>query len=122
MVEYKKFYEMEIWKEGYELQKKVFELIRSFPAEERYGLWSQLSKSINSVIANIAEAHGRFSYADKIRVLYIVRGEIEETQNHLIVAQSRGYIKREDCVAMVTQYETLKMQVNSYINNLSKSK
>ena len=55
---------------------------------------------------------------DKIRVLYIVRGEIEETQSHIIVAKSRNYISREKQVELVNKYEGVKMKVNKYINNL----
>ena len=120
--QYQKFYELDIWKEGYELQKEVFALTQTFPREERYGLGSQLNDSSNSVIANIAESHGRFYYADKIRVLYTVRGELEETQSHLIVAQSRGYIPREKTVELVRRYEHLKQKLNGYINDFSKRK
>lgn len=117
-----KFYQMEIWTEGYELQKEIFKLTETFPKKEQYGLASQMNDSSNSVIANIAEAHGRFYYADKIRVLYTARGEVEETQSHLVVAQSRGYITREQCVGLVERYEQLKMKMNRYIGKLSKDK
>jgi len=122
MKKYQKFYEMDIWKEGYQLQKQVFVIINKFPSEEKYGLWSQLSKSINSIIANIAEAHGRYHYADKIRVLYIARGELEETQSHLMVACSRGYTTQLESGNLIKKYEELKMQINRYISNQLKQK
>jgi four helix bundle protein len=116
---YHKFYEMEIWKERFGLQKEIFELTRSFPKDEKYGLISQINDSSNSVIANIAESHGRYHFADKIRVLYIVRGEIEETQSHLLVASSRNYCLREQSVLIINKYEKLKMKLNSYISSIS---
>lgn len=118
MVEYKKFYQMELWKEAFELQKQIFEITKDFPNKEEYGLISQLNRSSNSVLANLAESHGRYHYLDKIRVLYIVRGEIEETQSHVIVAKSRNYIIREKQIELVNKYEEVKMKVNKYINNL----
>jgi len=119
---YKKFYEMDIWKDGYELQKEIFELVKVFPKEEVYGLISQFNRSANSILANIAEAHGRYHYADRIRVLYISRGEIEETQSHLLVASSRGYITEDKAFSFIERYENLKKKVNGYINNLSQEK
>ena len=119
---YKKFYEDELWKESYELQKEVFNLTQTFPKDECYGLISQLNKSSNSVCANIAEEHGRYFFADKIRVLYIVRGELQETQSHLIVSQSRNYISKEKCTELVNQYERVQMKLNGRINVFYKNK
>lgn len=118
MVEYKKFYQMELWKEAFELQKQIFEITKEFPMKEEYGLISQLNRSANSILANLAESYGRYHYLDKIRVLYIVRGELEETQSHIIVAKSRNYITREKQVELVNKYEGVKMKVNKYISNL----
>lgn len=78
-----KFYQLDIWKEGHKLLMEIYKITEVYPKEERYGLISQTRESANSVIANIAEARGRYYYADKIRVLYIARGEIQETQSHL---------------------------------------
>ena len=115
--EYKKFYEADLWQDAYGLQKEVFEQTQTFPKHERYGLGSQLNDSSNSVCGNLAEEHGRFLYGDKIRILYIVRGEMEETQSHLIVAVSRGYIKKETSVSMIGRYEKLKMKINGRISD-----
>ncbi|MBI5222218.1 MAG: four helix bundle protein [Candidatus Magasanikbacteria bacterium] len=122
MKKYKKFFEEDIWREAYELQKEVFEISRSFPPEERYGLWNQINKSSNSVVANRAEAHGRYYFADKVRTLYIVRCELEETQSHLIVACSRGYVSKEACLKLVNKYENLKKKINGDIKNLNSQK
>jgi len=34
----KKFYELNIWKKGYELLMKVYEVTGKYPPEEKYGL------------------------------------------------------------------------------------
>jgi four helix bundle protein len=114
-----KFYQLKIWREGHNLLMLVYDIIKSFPDNEKYSLTSQLLRSANSIIANIAEAHGRYYYADKIRVLYTSRGEIEETQNHLIVAKSRGYLTSERSNELVRRYEGLKIGLNNYIRTIS---
>ena len=110
---------MDIWQVGYSLQKEIYKLVLTFPKREMYSLSDQLLRSANSVIANIAESHGRFHFADKIRILYITRGEIEETQSHLIVACSRKYLIQEECRKLIDEYERLKIKVNNYISSLS---
>ncbi len=114
--QYHKFYELDIWKEGYNLQKEIFEITLTFP-KYAYDIVSQINRSTNSIIANIAESHGRFHFADKIRVLYISRGEIEETQSHIMVAVSRKYMTKQDGNLLIQRYENLKMKLNGYISS-----
>ncbi|MBU2542004.1 four helix bundle protein, partial [Patescibacteria group bacterium] len=121
-IQYKKFYQTDIWQEGFELVKEVYKITREYPEDERFALTSQTRRSSNSVLANSAEAHGRFYFKDKIRVMYIVRGEIEETQSHLWVAHSQKYIKQEKWLELEKRYESLKIKVNNQINDWHKQK
>jgi four helix bundle protein len=61
----KGFHELNIWKKGYELLMEIYRITAAFPREEKFGLSAQMRNSANSVIANIAEAHGRYYFADK---------------------------------------------------------
>ena len=112
------FRDLNIWKKGYTLVLRVYQVSSSFPVDERHGLTNQVRRSANSVIANIAESFGRFYYADKCRVLYQSRGEIVETQSHLSVARGLGYIKEADFVFLDKEYEGLGVGINSYISSL----
>lgn len=116
----KRFCDLEIWQIGYDLLMEVYELTKSFPRFEQYALVSQIIRSANSVIANIAESHGRYYYLDKVRVLYIARAEIQETQSHLKVALGQGYFSEDSCKKLDEKYEELTKQVNAYISYLSK--
>ena len=101
---------------------KIYSSTDQFPSDEKYSLTSQIRRSANSVIANIAESHGRYSFADKVRVLYIARGEIVETRSHLAVAYGRRYIDEESFKNFQTKYVQLSKDLNAYIANLKKSK
>ncbi len=97
---------------------KVYDLTSEFPKEERYSLTSQLRNSANSVIANIAEAHGRYYYADKARVLYTSRGEVEETRSHLRIAYGLKYIEDGIFTLLDKEYEGLSRGISTYIQKL----
>lgn len=114
---YKKFYQLDVWQDGFELMKEIYEISSKYPDEEKYSLISQSRRSANSVIANTAEAHGRYHFKDKIRIYYIVRGEIEETQSHLWVAYSQKYIEKEKWLDLERRYEKVKIRVNNQIND-----
>src|SRR3990167_5327387 len=112
------FRDLKIWMKGYELLMEIYELTSRYPVEERFNLVSQTRSSANGVIASIAEAHGRFYYADKSRVLYISRGECEETQSHLSVASGKGYISKVVFDRLDREYEGSSKGLNSYILSL----
>ncbi|KKQ53006.1 hypothetical protein A2865_01325 [Candidatus Woesebacteria bacterium RIFCSPHIGHO2_01_FULL_39_17] len=65
------FRELKIWKKAYELLMKIYKITTRYPLEEKYNLTSQTRSSANSALSQIAEAHGRFYFADKIRILFI---------------------------------------------------
>lgn len=119
-IQYTDFHELNIWKHGFEMLMIVYTVAETFPSKEKYALSDQLRRSANSIIANIAESHGGFSYKDKIRVLYISRGEIVETRSHLAVAYARKYIDQETFSKLNSGYTTLTKQLNKYIQTLAK--
>lgn len=117
-----KFYELDIWQKGYELLMEVYGIAGDFPSEEKFSLASQIIRSANGIIAGIAESHGRYHYADKVRILYIARGELEETQSHLRVAFGRKYITQEKFEFLDSEYEGLKMGINKCIQSINEQK
>ena len=115
------FYDLNIWKKGYALLMEIYKITATFPKEEKYGLTAQLRDAANSVIANIAEAHGRYYFADKARVLYIARGECQETRSHLRVALGLKYITKSTFNHLDEEYEGFSKGISSYIRSLKKN-
>jgi four helix bundle protein len=95
---------MQVWQKARRFTILVCrEILPMFPGEEKFALTQQLRRSVQSVPANIAEAHGRFHYQDAIRFCYIARGSLDETLNHLLIAHDLHYIaddQLEDCREM----------------------
>jgi len=114
------FRELRIWQKVHDLLMEIYKVTVQYPTEEKYGLISDTRRSANSVIANIAEAHGRYYYADRIRVLYTARGEVEEIRSHLSVALSQKYINQKIFDCLDREYEGLARGISSYISNISK--
>lgn len=114
------FRDLRIWKKGYELLLRIYKITARYPSDEKYGLSSDTRRSANSIIANIAESHGRYHYADKVRVLLIARGEIEEVRSHLSVASGNRYINKELFDDMDNEYGGLGKGINAYIDDLER--
>jgi four helix bundle protein len=117
----KGFYDLNIWKKGYALLMEIYKITVTFPKEEKYGLTRQMRDAANSVIANIAESHGRYYFADKARVLYTSRGECEETRSHLRVALGLKYIDKKMFDYLDAEYDGLTRGISTYIRSLKKT-
>lgn len=116
------FRDLFIWQKGYKPVLEIYKITSKYPKEEKYGLVDQTRRSANGVIASIAEAHGRYHYADKARTLYISRGECHETQSHLSVARGVTYISEELFQDLDIRYQDLSRGISSYILSLKNAK
>jgi four helix bundle protein len=89
------FTELEVWKKARVFKNEVFELVKQFPAEEKYRLADQLLRASRSINANISEGHGRYSFKDQLHFCVQARGSLSECYNHFIDASDCNYIKEE---------------------------
>ena len=86
------FEDLECYGRALELMARVHDLVKQFPADEKYDLVLQIRRSSKSVTANIAEGYGRYHYLDSLHSFSIARGELNETVGHLINARVLGYV------------------------------
>lgn len=114
------FRDLEIWQEAHALRLVIYKVSSKFPKEEKYNLTSQIRGSSSSVADQIAEAHGRYHYADKTRVLYQSRGEAEETRSQLSLAFDLGYLNGKVFNHLDSRYNNLCMRINRYISSLKR--
>jgi len=82
--------DLEVWTKSIELSVAIYQLTRSFPVEERFGLASQLRRASVSVPSNIAEGAGRGSRGEFLRFIAIARGSLAELQTQLEIARRCG--------------------------------
>lgn len=85
------------WKEAHQLCLRIYTLTGKFPAEEKFGLTSQMRKSAYSVPTNIAEGNGRKTKKDRSHFLDIATGSIEELHYQCILARDLGYLTPKEC-------------------------
>lgn len=110
------FMELSTWQEAHKLTLAVYQVTRSWPKEEVFGLTSQIRRSVSSIGANISEGHGRFSNPEFHHFCNMARGSLSETRNHLLVARDLGYLSREQWQPL----EDHAMSVSRLLNALMK--
>ena len=77
------FKEIVAWQKAHAFVVMVYKTCASYPAYERYGLWSQFTRAAVSIAANIAEGYRKDGIADKLRFLNISQGSLEECRYYI---------------------------------------
>ena len=91
------FTKIRAWQLADDFAVQVYQLTRSFPREELYGLTNQLRRASYSIAANIVEGASRNSQKDYLHFLYIGRGSLAESQYFLHLA---GRLKFADAASL----------------------
>ncbi len=81
------FRDLVIWQKGLEIAKEVYEITKSFPKEEIFGLTSQMRRSAVSISSNIAEGRGRSTRKDFAQFLHIAQGSLFELETQILLAK-----------------------------------
>ena len=82
------FRKYEVWHKAHDLCLHVYKnIVIHFPAEERFGLASQLRRAAYSVSLNIVEGCGRNSEKDFVHFLDIALGSAQELEYCLLLAK-----------------------------------
>jgi len=106
--------QLDVFKVSRQLAIDLFRETRKFPAEERFGLTSQIRRSAVSIPANIAEGAARRSKREFSRFLLAARGSSTELHLLLEIANETGILATEQ----FTRYESTVTRVFSMINGL----
>ena len=85
------FRDLVVWQKAHQFVLGVYQYSAGFPRSEAYSLTSQLRRAAISIAANIAEGFRRRGDADKVRMLNIAQGSIEECRYYLILATDLHY-------------------------------
>lgn len=106
------------WQKAIELTEATYRHTNRFPAEERFGLTSQIRRSAVSVPSNIAEGHGRQTRAAYLNFLRIARGSLRELETQLIVAQRVRIADEADTDRLLERCDEVGRVLHSLISKL----
>jgi four helix bundle protein len=74
------------------LAHEIYDVTRTFPREETYGMSAQMRRAAVSIPSNIAEGHGRDTTGEYLQHLSIARGSLTELETQLIIAAGLEYM------------------------------
>lgn len=87
---------LDVWKKAIAMVTTVYDVTRTFPSEEKFGLTSQIRRAGVSIPANIAEGAARLSDKEFCRFLSVAQGSASELETELLIAKNLGYLSADD--------------------------
>ena len=111
-------HELDVYRIAFDTAMQIFEISRTFPAEERYSLTDQVRRSSRAICANIAEAWRRRRYEGSFLLrLNDAEAEAAETQTWIEFAVRCGYIETERGRELFASYDNILGKLVNLINN-----
>ena len=118
----KSYKELEIYQEGYELLKEIYEITSKYPKEEQYVMLTQIRRAALSIVLNIAEGYGRQSKDDFKRFLKMSFGSVNEVEVLLELSKDLKYISEEQYNGIIGKYNTLGKRIYTLMIKWQKKK
>ena len=113
------FRELRVWQGAMALAESVYSMTRQFPADERFGLTSQVRRAAVSVVSCIAEGNARSSIRDYLRFLSMSSGSLAEVETQLLLAQRLNYVSDKDVALLLPSLHAVARQLQALKKALS---
>lgn len=113
------FRKLQIWEASKSLVKETYLLTKSLPAEELYGLTSQIRRSSVSIPSNIAEGAGRGSDKDFSRFLDIALGSAYELETQLHLCIDLDFINQKELDNILMLLNPIQKQIYNFKRKLN---
>ena len=109
------FRDLKVWSKAHAVTLAIYEITEVFPAEERYGLKSQMRRAAASVPTNIAEGCVRSSKADFGRFLHVAIGSASELEYLILLARDLGMLPAAKHDSLTTDVQEVKRMLTGLI-------
>jgi four helix bundle protein len=116
------FEELRVYQQAEDLADRIWEMVLAWNALAKDTVGKQMIRAADSIGANIAEGHGRGSYADNRRFVRISRGSLCETRHWLRRAYRRKLLTKEQVEQLKNLVANLGPQLNAYLKSIGTSR
>ena len=106
-----------VWQKSIDLVEKIYNITRSFPKDELYGITSQIKRAAISIPSNIAEGSGRRSSKEFIQFLYISLGSAAELETQLIISKRLGFVNDITILESISEVSRMLIGLISSLKN-----
>ena len=112
------FRNLTVWQNSINLVTDVYKITKDFPAEEKFGLTTQLQRSAVSIPSNIAEGTGRSTDRDFANFLSMALGSSYELETQILISNNLNYLNDEKMKSILDALNDIQKMLASLINKL----
>jgi four helix bundle protein len=114
----KDFKKLLIWQKGMDIGMNAYELAAQLPADERFGLKSQITRAAVSVPSNIAEGSAKKSKKEYSRFLEIALGSLFELETQILMIDKLGYGDKQLRMSLLNGIDEEQKMLMSFIQKV----
>ena len=85
--------DLDVWKKSMDLVASIYKLTLNIPDSEKFGLISQMRRSVVSIPSNIAEGAARKGDKELIQFIHIALGSLSELETQYLITLRLGFVK-----------------------------
>lgn len=112
------FENLRVLKSAEEIADSVWKVVIQWDEFAKDVVGRQISRSADSIGANIAESFGRFNFGEKLQFIYYSRGSVFETKFWLNRTRERGLMNPDEVQRYVNRLTDLARQLNTFAGSL----
>jgi four helix bundle protein len=108
-----------VWQKGISLAKLIYQVTTALPAEEKFGLVSQMRRAAVSIPSNIAEGQARHTTGEFIQFISHAEGSAAELETQLILAVELGFCAKDDAIPAYELVAEIRRMLNALRRKLA---
>ncbi len=112
------FEDLRVLKSAEEIADSIWKRVVQWDEFAKDVVGKQITRSADSIGANIAESFGRYNFGEKLQFLYYSRGSLFETKYWLNRTQIRGLMNTQEVQEYVDGLTALARQLNTFTSGL----
>jgi four helix bundle protein len=120
MATFNRFEEIQVWQKARIVTNRVYSISNMGEFARDFSVRDQMKRASVSIMANIAEGHGRRTENEFANFLNIARGSAVELQSHLYVALDLAYIDEtqfREIYDLLEEISKMTISLSKYLRN-----
>ena len=110
--------ELDVFKLSHASTLEVFEITKSFPEEEKFGLISQMRRAAYSIPMNLMEGAHRLGSKEYRQFVGIAKGSAGEIKYQLLLVKDLRYISEDRYSNLKQKYERVSQMLTKLAQSL----
>jgi four helix bundle protein len=113
---------LDVWQAAMKVAQLIYKQTNTFPPEEKFGLVSQMRRSVVSIPCNIAEGAARKGKREFKNFLSMAQGSLSELDTQLDLSIMLEYLKKENVEELENQLVRIDKMLTGLIRSLEAKK